>query len=71
MAGVAVNQKNGSIIKLCLGSASATFRLIYGRVPVYTLKENMGTSVEMIERHYGHLTPTLAAAELTQRTKLV
>ena len=49
----------------------ATFRLIYGRVSVYTLKENMGTSVEMIERHYGHLTPTLAAAELTQRIKLV
>ena len=49
----------------------ATFRLIYGRVSVYTLKENMGTSVEMIEKHYGHLTPTLAAAELTQRIKPV
>lgn len=47
----------------------ATFRLLYGRVSVYTLAENMGTSVGMIEKHYGHLTPTLAAAELTQIVK--
>ncbi|MBE0533318.1 MAG: hypothetical protein IH626_21055 [Rhodospirillales bacterium] len=47
----------------------ATLRLIYGRVSIYTLAENMGTSVQMIEHHYGHLTPTLAAAELTQRNR--
>ena len=29
-----------------------------------TLAENMGTSVAMIEKHYGHLKPELAADEL-------
>jgi integrase len=33
----------------------ATFKLTYDRTPVYTLKEHMGTSVAMIEKHYGHL----------------
>lgn len=49
----------------------ATFRLLYGRVSIYTLAENMGTSVSMIEKHYGHLTPTMAASELTQRIRQV
>ena len=44
----------------------ATFRLVYGKVSVYALKENMGTSVQMIEKHYGHLKPSMAAAELTK-----
>ncbi len=35
-------------------------------VSVYTLAENMGTSVAMIEKHYGHVRPELAADELTK-----
>jgi integrase len=33
----------------------ATFKLTYDKTPVYTLAEHMGTSVAMIEKHYGHL----------------
>lgn len=44
----------------------ATFRLIYGGVSVYELAQNMGTSVEMIERHYGHLKPENVAGRMTQ-----
>ncbi len=49
----------------CLRHYYATERLLAG-VGVYTLAENMGTSVAMIERHYGHLKPEMAAAELTK-----
>ncbi len=45
----------------------ATFRLQYGRVSVFTLALNMGTSVDMIKRHYSHLTPAMAAEEITRR----
>ncbi len=38
----------------------ATFALLYGRVSVYTLAVNMGTSVDMIEKHYGHVKPLQA-----------
>jgi len=34
-------------------------------VSVYTLAENMGTSVAMIEKHYSHLRTEMAADELT------
>jgi len=33
----------------------ATFSLLYDKTPIHTLAEQMGTSVEMIERHYSHL----------------
>ncbi len=49
----------------CLRHYYATERLLAG-VGVYTLAENLGTSVAMIERHYGHLKPEMAAAELTK-----
>ena len=52
----------------CLRHYYATERLIAG-VSVYTLAENMGTSVSMIERHYGHLKPEMAAEELTKPGK--
>ncbi len=52
----------------CLRHYYATERLIAG-VSVYTLAENMGTSVQMIERHYGHLKPEMAAEELTKKGK--
>ena len=35
--------------------------LMQGRFDVYTLATQMGTSVKMIEQHYGHLTATLRA----------
>ena len=34
------------------------------RMSVYTLAEQMGTSVKMIEQHYGHITPALKAQEI-------
>ena len=43
----------------------ATFRLGHG-VDVYKLAKNMGTSVEMIERFYGHTTNKGNASELTR-----
>lgn len=43
----------------------ATFRLSHG-VDVYKLAKNMGTSVEMIERFYGHTTNSGNATELTR-----
>ncbi|BAE50927.1 tyrosine-type recombinase/integrase [Paramagnetospirillum magneticum] len=42
----------------------ATFRLLYGGTDVYLLSRNMGTSVAMIEKHYGHVSTTLAADRL-------
>ena len=42
----------------------ATFRLLYGGTDVYLLARNMGTSVAMIEQHYGHVSTTLAAEKL-------
>lgn len=33
----------------------ATMALTYERMSVYTLSKHMGTSVKMIEQHYGHV----------------
>ena len=41
----------------------ATFQILNG-VDYHTLAKNMGTSIGMLERHYSHLTPTLAANQL-------
>lgn len=48
----------------------ATFALLQGRVNVFTLAMNMGTSVDMIEKHYGHVKPLQAYKELTARYKI-
>jgi integrase len=48
----------------CLRHTYATFRLQYGGTDVYLLARNMGTSVGMIEGHYGHISTTLAADRL-------
>ncbi|HEX7850404.1 MAG TPA: tyrosine-type recombinase/integrase [Sphingomonas sp.] len=45
----------------------ATFRLHNG-VSVYTLARNMGTSVAMIEQHYGHTSNVASADELTKHS---
>ena len=42
----------------------ATFALTYNRMSVYTLAEHMGTSVKMIEDHYGQLLLRDKAAEV-------
>jgi integrase len=42
----------------------AHFALMKDRMSVYTLAEQMGTSVKMIEQHYGHITPALKAQEI-------
>jgi integrase len=39
----------------------AHFALLKERMDVYTLAKQMGTSVKMIEQHYGHLNPTMQA----------
>ena len=46
----------------------ATFQLLYNKINIYTLKEQMGTSIKMIEDHYGHLTPELAVDEITDKS---
>ncbi len=43
----------------------ATFRLLEG-TNHYVLAQNMGTSVSMLEKHYGHTTNVSAAEELTK-----
>jgi integrase len=42
----------------------ATFALTYNRMSLYTLAEHMGTSVKMIEDHYGQLLLRDKAAEV-------
>ena len=51
--------------RLNLGRTAPEMRLLKG-ISVYTLAENMGTSIAMIEKHYGHLKPEMAADELTK-----
>ncbi len=46
----------------------ATFKLTYDKTPVYTLAEHMGTSVAMIEKHYGHLKVKEALPQLVGKT---
>jgi hypothetical protein len=49
----------------CLRHTYATFRLMEG-VDVYFLAKKMGTSVRMIEDHYGHITPSKNADLILQ-----
>jgi integrase len=49
----------------CFRHTYATFRLMEG-VDVYFLAKQMGTSVEMIEDFYGHITPTKNAERILQ-----
>ena len=46
----------------------ATFRLQEG-VHQFILAKNMGTSVAMLEKHYGHTSNVASAAELTKNSK--
>ena len=49
----------------CFRHTFATFRLSEG-VDVYMLAKQMGTSVKMIEDHYGHITPVKNADRILQ-----
>jgi integrase len=49
----------------CFRHTYATFRLTEG-VDVYFLAKQMGTSVKMIEDHYGHITPVKSAERILQ-----
>lgn len=49
----------------CFRHTYATFRLTEG-VDVYFLAQQMGTSVKMIEDHYGHVTPVKNADRILQ-----
>jgi hypothetical protein len=44
-----------------------TFRLLYHDLSIYKLAVQMGTSVKMIEKHYGHLLPRQAIDEIAGR----
>ncbi len=43
----------------------ATLEILRGEVDIHTLSKQMGNSAAMIERHYGKLTTTMAAEQLT------
>jgi len=45
----------------------ATNQIVNNRIDLHLLSSNMGTSVQMIEKHYGHLEPVQRAAELAGR----
>lgn len=45
----------------------ATNQIVNNRIDLHLLSSNMGTSIQMIERHYGHLEPVQRAAELAGR----
>jgi len=47
----------------CFRHTYATFRLTEG-VDVYFLAKQMGTSVMMIEKHYGHINPVKNAERI-------
>ena len=63
-AGLYIDDKRKTRDANCLRHYYATERLLSG-MSIYTLAENMGTSVAVIQQHYGHLRPEMAANELT------
>jgi integrase len=49
-----------------LRATYASFRIRYGEVSLWDLKDNMGTSIEMIQRHYGRAREEERAARVTR-----
>jgi len=60
-----LKERHGNVRTLySLRHTYATLPIIAG-IDTHKLAKNMGTSIAMLERHYSHLTPTLAAEELS------
>jgi integrase len=66
-AGLLIGPMGSRRSTYCFRHTYATFRLIEG-VDVIWLAKQMGTSVKMIEKHYGHITPTTDAGRILQGT---
>jgi len=66
-AGLLMSSSGSRRSTYCFRHTYATFRLIEG-VDVIWLAKQMGTSVKMIEKHYGHITPTTDAGRILQGT---
>ena len=64
-SGLQTSSSGGRRSTYCFRHTYATFRLTEG-VDVYFLAKQMGTSVKMIEDHYGHVTPVKNADRILQ-----
>ena len=64
-SGLRVSSSGSRRSAYCFRHTYATFRLSEG-VDVYFLANQMGTSVKMIEDHYGHITPVKNAERILQ-----
>jgi integrase len=61
-AGLSLDKSSGQQRTLySLRHTYAHFALLTDKMDVYTLARQMGTSVKMIEQHYGHLNPAMKA----------
>jgi len=64
--GLLIDAKTGQDRTLyCLRHTYATFQLVNNNVDMHTLAKQMGTSIQMLEKHYSHLTPRLRKDVLT------
>ncbi|WP_208649175.1 hypothetical protein [Brevundimonas diminuta] len=64
-AGLLLSASGSTRSTYCFRHTYATIRLTEG-VDVYFLSKQMGTSVKMIEDHYGHINPVKNAARILQ-----
>jgi integrase len=64
-SGLQISSSGSRRSTYCFRHTYATFRLTEG-VDVYFLAKQMGTSVKMIEDHYGHITPVKNADRILQ-----
>ncbi len=64
-SGLRVSSSGSRRSTYCFRHTYATFRLSEG-LDVYSLANQMGTSVKMIEDHYGHITPVRNAERILQ-----
>ena len=53
-----------SLALTSLRHSYATNQIVNNHIDLHLLSTNMGTSIQMIERHYGHLEPVQRASEL-------
>lgn len=64
-SGLRISSSGSSRSAYCFRHTYATFRLMEG-IDVYFLAKQMGTSVQMIEKYYGHITPVKNAERILQ-----